>query len=567
MSWERGSQSLRASLLGCHVHVARSLLCHRRDATHYRARVHKAPWSTIAELVDDAARRFPDVEAVVEGSERWTFPELALRVHEAVRALIASGVEHGDRISIWAPNIREWVVAGLAVHCAGAVLVPINTRFKSREALHVLNTTRARMVFTVAGFLDTDYVEMLQDGEGAAAVEEIVILRGDTPAGTTSFAQFLARAATIDDTRRVHRSESVDSDDLCHILFTSGTTGTPKGAMLTHAAICEAYDVFADVIGLRARDRYLVVLPFFHSFGLHGGILVCLMRGATIVPDMVFDANSTMRQVTDERITVLPGAPTIFQTMLNSPDRSGFELSSLRLAIIGAAAIPVELVHQLREQLGISVVTGYGITESSGIVTMCRFDDDPEVIATTVGRPLPGLDVRIVDGQGNELPRGEPGEIWVRGYTIMRGYLDDPAQTAEAVDAEGWLHTGDIGVMHVDDTLQITDRMKDMFTVGGFNVYPAEVENIMSANDAIAQVAVIGVPDARLGEVGTAYVVRRSGVSVESADIIAWCRGQMANYKVPRVVEFVDALPVNATGKVLKYELRARAAALSVRGE
>ena len=522
--------------------------------------MHEAPWSTIAELVDDAASRFPHLEAVVEGPERWTFPALANRVHEAVRALMASGIERGDRVSIWAPNIREWIVAGLAVHCAGAVLVPINTRFKSREALHVLNTTRARLVFTVSGFLDTDYVEMLRDGEGAPAVEEIVILRGETLANTTSFADFLARGSTIDDAERARRSASIATGDLCHILFTSGTTGTPKGAMLTHAAICEAYDVFADVIGLRSGDRYLVVLPFFHSFGLHGGIIVCLMRGATIVPDMVFDATSTMQRVTDEQITVLPGAPTIFQTMLNSPDRAGFELSSLRLAIVGAAAIPVELVHQLREQLGISVVTGYGITESSGIVTMCRYDDDPEVIATTVGRPLPGLEVRIVDDQGDELARGQPGEILVRGYTIMLGYLDDPAQTAATVDPDGWLHTGDIGVMHDDDTLQITDRKKDMFTVGGFNVYPAEVENVMSAHPAIAQVAVIGIPDDRLGDVGMAYVVRRSGVAVEPADIIAWCREQMANYKVPRVVTFVDAMPVNATGKVLKFELREWAA-------
>jgi acyl-CoA synthetase (AMP-forming)/AMP-acid ligase II len=523
--------------------------------------VHEAPWNTIAQLVDDAAGRFPDLEAVVEEPERWTFPELATRVHGAVRALMATGIQRGDRISIWAPNIREWVVVALAVHCAGAVLVPINTRFKSREALHVLNACRARLVFTVSGFLDTDYVAILRDANGAPAVEEIIILRGDAPAGTTAFESFLERAATIDDEHRAQRSASVDPDDLCHILFTSGTTGAPKGAMLTHAAICEAYSVFCDVIGLRAGDRYLVVLPFFHSFGLNGGILCCLMRGATIVPDMVFDASATMRRVTDEQITVLPGAPTIFQTMLNHPDRSRFELSSLRLAVIGAAAIPVQLVHQLRDELGIAVVTGYGITESSGIVTMCRHDDDPDVIATTVGRPLPGLHVRIVDDQGHELPSGEPGEILVRGYTIMRGYLDDPAQTAATIDADGWLHTGDIGVLHDDDTLQITDRLKDMFTVGGFNVYPAEIENVMSAHTAIAQVAVIGIPDSRLGEVGMAYVVRRSGARVESDEIKAWCREQMANYKVPRVVEFVDALPINATGKVLKFELRAHAAA------
>jgi acyl-CoA synthetase (AMP-forming)/AMP-acid ligase II len=268
-----------------------------------------------------------------------------------------------------------------------------------------------------------------------------------------------------------------------------------------------------------------------------------------------------MRRIETERITAFPGAPAMYQAILNDPAVDAFDASTLRLAILGAAAIPVELVEAMRGRLGIEcVVTGYGITEGSGIVTMCRYDDPPEVIAHTAGRPLPGLELRVADDDGNDVAAGEPGEILVRGYTLMHGYLDDPEQTATAIDADGWLHTGDIGVVRADDNLTITDRKKDMFVVGGFNAYPAEIENVMLAHPAVGQVAVVGVPDERLGEVGVAFVIPRPGVTADAEEIVAWCRREMANYKAPRHVEIVDALPLNASGKVLKYELRARAA-------
>jgi len=521
-----------------------------------------APWRTIPELVDDSAQRFAGDEALVEDNERWTFTDLADRIHLAARALMASGVQRGDRIAIWAPNVSEWVVAGLAVHSVGAWLIPINTRFKGREARDVMRRAGVRTLFTVTDFLDSDYVGAARDDGGVASLDEIVVLRGPTAAGTVGFDDFLARASAVDDAARAARAAEVQGDDVCHVLFTSGTTGAPKGVMLTHEQVCRAYLIFSEVIGLREGDRYLIVLPFFHSFGLHAGILCCLMKGATIVPLQVFEPATTMRFITDERITAFPGAPAIYQGMLNHPDVDAFDLSSLRLAILGAAAIPVELVEQMRGRLGIEcVVAGFGITESSGIVSMCRFDDPPEVIAHTCGRPLPGLEVRLVDDEGVDAPPSTPGEILVRGYTLMRGYLDDPDQTAAAIDGDGWLHTGDIGVLRADGNLAITDRKKDMFVVGGFNVYPAEVENMMSAHPAIGQVAVVGIPDARLGEVGLAYVVPRPGTDATSDAIVEWCREQMANYKVPRAVEFVDGLPLNASGKVLKYELRERAAA------
>jgi acyl-CoA synthetase (AMP-forming)/AMP-acid ligase II len=380
------------------------------------------------------------------------------------------------------------------------------------------------------------------------------------PEGCLSLDEYLARGSDVDDAVRAERSASVTGDDLCHILFTSGTTGAPKGAMLVHAAVCKTYDEWSDIVGLRTGDRFLVVFPFLHSAGLHSGILACIMKGACNVPHQVFDVPSVMQRVHEERISVLPGPPAVFQSILNHPDLDSFDIASLRLAITGAAAVPVSMVHAMRERLGFeTIITGYGLTECSGTATMCRHDDDPETIANTSGRAIPDLEVLVVDDTGHEVPRGTPGEIVIRGYNVMRGYLDDPEQTAETIDADGWLHSGDVGVMDERGYVQITDRVKDMFIVGGFNAYPAEIENLMMRHPDIAAVAVIGIPDERMGEVGMAFVVPRAGTRPDPAALIAWCRDEMANYKAPRRVELVDALPLNASGKVLKYELRDRA--------
>jgi acyl-CoA synthetase (AMP-forming)/AMP-acid ligase II len=275
----------------------------------------------------------------------------------------------------------------------------------------------------------------------------------------------------------------------------------------------------------------------------------------------VFDVPAVLARIARDRVSVLPGPPTLYQSILAHPDRASADLASLRLAVTGAAAIPVELVRRMRDELGFeTVITGYGLTECCGIVSMCRFDDDPETIATTSGRAIPGIEVRCVDAKGHEVPRGEPGEVVVRGYNVMRGYLDDPEETARTIDADGWLHTGDVAVMDARGYLRITDRIKDLFIVGGFNCYPAEVENLLYASGWFAQVAVVGVPDERMGEVGVAFVVPAPGARFSPADVITWARENMANYKVPRRVEIVDGLPLNASGKVLKYELRARAA-------
>ncbi len=318
--------------------------------------------------------------------------------------------------------------------------------------------------------------------------------------------------------------------------------------MLTHGQTLRMYLTWSELAGLREGDRYLIVNPFFHTFGYKAGVLDCLLRGATMVPQAVFDVDALLELVARHRITVLPGPPALYSAILAHPDRDRYDLSSLRVAVTGAAVVPVALIERMRSELTFqTVLTAYGLTESCGTVTMCRPGDDPVTVATTSGRAVPGVEVRVAP---------DTGEVLVRGYNVMRGYFEDEAATRSTVDAEGWLHTGDVGVLDERGYLRITDRLKDMYIVGGFNTYPAEIEQVLARHPAVAEAAVVGVPDERLGEVGRAFVVPRTGV--DAAELIRYCREHLANYKVPRSVVFLDALPRNAGGKVLKGELRAR---------
>jgi acyl-CoA synthetase (AMP-forming)/AMP-acid ligase II len=517
-------------------------------------------WGTTAGLVRSAAARFGDAEAIVDGDVRLSFQQLADAVEEAGRAFLAAGIERGDRVAIWSPNVWEWEVALLGLQSAGAVVVPINTRYKGAEASYLLQASRARILVTVDGFLDNRYVAML-DGHDLPHLERIVVLRGDVPDGAVAWADFLAGAASVDRAALDARVAALSPDDPSDILFTSGTTGNPKGVVATHGQTLRGFADWAAIVGLRADDRYLVVNPFFHAFGYKAGIIACLTVGATLVPQAVFDIPMAMANVATHRITALPGPPAIYQTFLNHPDLDRDAVQTLRLAVTGAAPVPVELIERMERELGFeTVVTAYGLTECCGIVTVCRPDDPPELISGSSGRAIPGVEVRIVDDDGREVPRGEPGEIVVRGYNVMQGYFEAPEQTAEVLDADGWLHTGDIGTMDAGGYVAITDRKKDMFITGGFNAYPAEIERLLLRHPDIAQAAVIGVPDERMGEVGMAFVVPTAGTAPDPDAVVAWAREHMANFKVPRRVEVVAALPMNASNKVLKGELRERAA-------
>ncbi|MEU5766804.1 FadD3 family acyl-CoA ligase [Streptomyces asoensis] len=520
-------------------------------------------WGTIPGLVRRSAERYAATEAVVEGRTRISYAELGARVERATAACLGNGVRAGDRVAIWAPNSLDWMVAALGAVGAGAVLVPLNTRFKGTEAADVLRRSGARLLFVTGTFLGTSYVASLRRAAaqgagtgplpGLPALERVVVLSDDAPADFRTWKEFLAGGDGVGTARVRAREDEVAGGWPSDIVFTSGTTGRPKGAVITHAQTLRAYEVWSDLAGLRQGDRYLIVNPFFHTFGYKAGVIACLMRGATMIPQPVFNVDTVLANVASERVSVLPGPPTLHQSLLDHAARDKHDLSALRLVVTGAAVVPLRLVERLRGELGVeTVLTAYGLSEASGVVTMCRRGDDPSVIASTSGRAIPGTEVRV------DAEPGEPGEILVRGFNVMRGYYEDEAATARVLTPDGWLRTGDVGVLDAAGNLRITDRLKDMFIVGGFNAYPAEIEQRLGLHPDVADVAVIGVPDPRLGEVGKAYVVRRPGAVSTADDLIAWARREMANYKVPRAVEFVTELPRNASGKVVKGALRSR---------
>jgi HIP---CoA ligase len=523
--------------------------------------------STIPALAA-AAARFGDRLAVDDGESALSYAELLDQSRSLGAALAASGIQPGDRVAIWAPNCAEWIVALLGLSGAGAVLVPINTRFKGFEAAEILSRSRARVLVTVTGFLDNDYVGMLRTtGLPLAELQRIVVAKGAAPEGTVAWDGFLAAASSHHRLEFDRRRDAVRDSDVSDILFTSGTTGAPKGVVSTHGRTVQVAKDWVEMTGLGPNDRYLMVNPYFHMFGFKAGILASLAAGATMLPQAVFEVDGVLARVQQERVTVLPGAPALYQTMLDHPDIDKFDLSSLRVAVTGAADIPVDLVRRLHQEMPFSViVTGYGLTEA-GTATSTQSGDSEEIIATTVGRPRPGFELRLVDDDARDVPAGEIGEILLRGGSVMSHYLDDPDVTAAVLSPDGWIRTGDLGVIDPAGNLRIVGRTKDMFIVGGFNAYPAEIENVLMAHPAVKQAAVIGVPDDRLGEVGMGFVVTVADSSVGSvgsasaAEIISWCRERMANYKVPRRVEFVDELPLNATGKVDKGALRNRASA------
>ncbi|HEX6476720.1 MAG TPA: FadD3 family acyl-CoA ligase [Acidimicrobiales bacterium] len=517
---------------------------------------------TVAAMTAAAAEHFGDRLAIVDGSTQLSYRDLRDAARTFAAALVASGVEPGDRVAIWAFNCVEWVVTALGLFEAGAVLVPVNTRFKGIEAADILSRSQAKVLVTVSDFLGTDYVAMLR----ASNIElpelgTIVVARGRAPDGSSSWAAFLDRATDTARAEVTRRSAAVTAEDVSDILFTSGTTGAPKGVVQTHGRTSRVATDWVAMTGLTAGDRYLMVNPYFHMFGLKAGILASVAAGATMLPEAVFDVDRVLSRVAEEGVTVLPGPPTLYQSILDHTDRGRYELSSLRVAVTGAADIPVELIRRVIDELPFpTIITGYGLTEA-GTATATSLGDDAETIATTVGRPRPGFELRIVDDNDVDVPVGDTGEIVLRGGSIMSHYLDDPEATALSLPDDGWLRTGDLGVLNEAGCVRIVGRAKDMFIVGGFNAYPAEIESALLRHPDIRQAAVIGIPDERLGEVGVAFVVLGRGATTSGSEITGWARDQMANYKVPRAVEVVDELPVNATGKVMKDVLRDRATA------
>ncbi|MFE9321353.1 FadD3 family acyl-CoA ligase [Nocardia sp. NPDC052278] len=508
------------------------------------------PAQTTPMALHDAARTFGTAPALGDGDVRLDWAQLLAAVQQVARALIARGVQPGDRVAMWAPNTYHWVIAALAAHYAGAALVPLNTRYVADEAADVLERVEAKALFIAGTFLGRDRLAELRAAAPELHIDTVVVIpvESDTDDPTAlNWSQLAEVAESVPPADAVKRAEDVDPEDISDILFTSGTTGRSKGTLVAHRQALSVVRAWAECTTLDSSDRYLVVSPFFHNFGYKAGILACLVTGATIIPQATFDVPVTMRLVGEEKITVLPGPPTIYQTILDFPDRDNFDLSTLRVAVTGAATVPVVLVERMRSELDFDVViTGYGLSEAAGFGTMCRADDDAATIAGTCGRPIADFELRL----------SPEGEVLLRGPNVMVGYLDDPESTAETIDTEGWLHTGDIGTIDERGYLKITDRLKDMYISGGFNVYPAEVEQALARLDGVAESAVIGVPDTRMGEVGKAFVVRKPGAGLTEEQVRAHASTVLANFKVPRFIEFRDQLPYSAAGKVLKRELR-----------
>jgi HIP---CoA ligase len=520
---------------------------------------------TVPGVLLDSAERFADLTAISDGDVEVTFAELKTRALQAAGAFIASGVRPGDRVGIWAPNSYRWVVAALGVLSAGATVVPINTRYRGAEAREFLVRTGARVLVVEANFLGYDYIgailnPLADETEYGSPELDLIVDLSEVAAGSAgvlSWPEFVATGSAVTEADVLGTIEQISPDDLSEIIFTSGTTGRAKGVTLRHGAAIDLYRPYAEIWGVRRGDRYLIQLPFFHTGGNKAGILVCLLHGVTMVPMGVFDAVEAMRLIETKRISVMNGSPTIYSSILDHPDRDQYDLSTLRVAATGAAIVPQRLVERARTELPFqNFITAYGLTECCGTATMCRPSDSTETVAATNGAALPGVELRVVDRDGHDLPPGEPGEVLIRGGNVTLAYWHDPAATAEAIDADRWLHSGDIGTLDANGNLKITDRLKDLFIVGGFNVSPAEIEQVMARHPDVSEVAVVSTADARLGEVAKAYVIAKHDRRPAEAELIEWCRQRLANFKVPRTVEFVAELPRNASGKVLKRELR-----------
>jgi HIP---CoA ligase len=511
--------------------------------------------ATVPAALARAAAQWPDGEALAEPGRRITFPQELAQVRKYARAIIAAGCDPGDRVAVWAPNSIAWVLAAYGAYAAGCVLVPVSTRFKAGEAEPVLRRSGARLLFTVPEFRGNHYVEMALSMRLPGL--SIITMSGRVAqTGVISLTEFLGGASAVPATQQAGRETAIRGDDTATVLFTSGTTGRSKAVMLAHQASVRAFRDYGQTLGFRPGDRQLGIPPFFHGFGLHGCLLTSLLAGATVLPVPVFDTAAVAGLIDRERITVLSGPPTVYLGLLQCAAADPAPFRSLRLGIVGATSFSRADFAAARDGLGLEVIaSGYGLTETTTFVSTTSDQDDFEVAATTSGRPGEGIEVRIADDDGRDRPLGEDGQILVRGYTVMQGYLDD--DTGGIIDADGWLHTGDVGHLDPAGRIIVVDRKKDMFIVGGFNAYPAEIEQMLATREDIAEVAVIGVPDRRLGEVAKAFVVPQAGNVIDPAELIGWCREHMANYKVPRAVQVVQALPRNTTGKVLKYELRA----------
>jgi fatty-acyl-CoA synthase len=518
------------------------------------------PWEpvTIAQLLERTAAAHGSREAMVDGERRVTWAEAREGARDYARALMAAGIRRGDHIALWMPNCIEWVQLWFGAAAVGAVIVCVNTRYKTEEVRYIVAQSDAKLLIMVDEFVGIDYLAML----ARIAPEEVPELRGtvvlgaSVPEGTQPFEDFVAAGDSVPEAEVDSAIAAGGYDDPTIIVYTSGTTGHPKGAVHSHRILRNEHSI-SEAMEIDASSRVMNHMPFFHVAGGFTGILPPLITGGAMVIMERWDPGRALDLIERERATVFSGIPTHFIDVLNHPRLGEHDVSSLRTGWIGGANNPPEVIDAIIERMGMKgVLPVYGMTETTSITTIPRLSDPRSVIVSGKGLPVSDFEIRVVDvDSGAELDPGVEGEVCVRGHLVMQGYYRNPEATDEVIDADGWFHTGDLGVLDPDGYLAITGRKSDMFIVGGSNAYPAEIEIALSEEPRVKQAYVVGVPDARLGEVGFAFVELCQGAQASEDEIIEFCRGRLADFKVPRFVRFVDEWPMTATGKIQRFRL------------
>ncbi|OGU14341.1 MAG: AMP-binding protein [Geobacteraceae bacterium GWC2_53_11] len=529
---------------------------------------------TVGRLLDEIARRFPDNEALVypERGLRYSYKEFNERCRQIAKGLLRLGIKKGDNISIWAYNVPEWVLLQFASAKIGAILVTVNTSYKSAELEYILNQSDSTSLFMVGSFKDSNYVETLADVIPDLAASEpgnlsttklpflknIIFIGQETPAGMINFDSIVKLGEDVPDAELHAVEETLDCHETINMQYTSGTTGFPKGVMLTHYNIVNNGFNIGECMKFTEKDRLCIPVPFFHCFGCVLGVMACVTHGTTMVPVEIFDPLKVLQTIEKEKCSAVHGVPTMFIAELEHPDFPEFDLSSLRSGIMAGSPCPIEVMKKVISQMHASEITiAYGQTESSPVITQTRTDDPIELRVATVGRSLPDVGVKIVDIEtGETLPPGKQGELCTKGYHVMKGYYKMPEETARAIDSDNWLHTGDLAIMDENGYCKITGRIKQMIIRGGENIYPREIEEFLYTHPNVSDIQVYGVPDKKYGEQVMAAIILKKGVVMTEDEVRDYCRGKIANYKIPKYVKFVDGYPMTASGKIQKFKMR-----------
>ncbi len=529
---------------------------------------------TIGKLLDGMAERHPDNEALVyhERGLRYSYREFNEVCRQVAKGLLKLGIRKGDNVSIWAYNVPEWVILQFATAKIGAILVTVNTSYKSAELEYILNQSDSKALLMVKSFKDTDYVatlnEVVPELEASSAgqlsspklpfLKTVVFIGDETPSGMLNFSRIAEMGREVSDAELAVVEDTLDCHDTINMQYTSGTTGFPKGVMLTHFNLTNNGFNIGECMKLTEKDRLCIPVPFFHCFGCVLGVMACVIHGSAMVPVEIFDPLKVLQTIEKERCTAVHGVPTMFIAELEHPEFASFDLSSLRTGIMAGSNCPIEVMKKVISQMNAAEITiAYGQTESSPVITQTRTDDAIELRVATVGRALPDVEVKIVDIEtGETLPPGKQGELCTRGYLVMKGYYKMPDETARAIDADQWLHTGDLAIMDENGYCKITGRIKNMIIRGGENIYPREIEEFLYTHPKVSDIQVYGVPDRKYGEQVMAAVILKKGVEMTEDEVRDFCRGKIANYKIPKYVKFVDSYPMTASGKIQKFKMR-----------